>query len=64
MRQKRAKSGGQKLRYWVESQEGVVALLSFSAAAWSTEPVYRAGVRNFPGNVRVAGMSDIDDYGN
>lgn len=28
---------GAQLRYFVESQEGVVALLSFSAAAWSAE---------------------------
>jgi hypothetical protein len=29
---------GAQLRYFVDSQDGVVALLSFSAAAWSTEP--------------------------
>ena len=29
---------GAQMRYWVDSQEGIVALLSFSAAAWSTEP--------------------------
>ncbi len=29
---------GAQLRYFVDSQEGIVALLSFSAAAWSTQP--------------------------
>jgi hypothetical protein len=29
---------GAQLRYFVDSQDGIVALLSFSAAAWSTEP--------------------------
>jgi Domain of unknown function (DUF4338) len=29
---------GAQLRYWVQSQEGPVALLSFSAAAWKTAP--------------------------
>jgi hypothetical protein len=29
---------GAQLRYFVDSQDGVVALLSFSAAAWSTQP--------------------------
>jgi hypothetical protein len=29
---------GAQIRYWVESQYGIVALLSFSAAAWSTDP--------------------------
>jgi len=29
---------GAQLRYFVDSQDGVVALLGFSAAAWSTQP--------------------------